>query len=182
MEIRKTIINPRVSRMAFHLRASPVRATCAGDTLSKLRNNPIMPLEDTNMVNRKPNDSSSLLLVCIKSVIRLSADAYKLGLGDNSFIELRIVSCTESRGRKGTRENRKMSVGGIAVRKLKEMAAALSLNRISLSPLKKAEPISYTEAPSAPGIDTFFSFEKKGTVLSCIVFFIDGKMCFSWYF
>lgn len=141
IEIKNTNIKPSVSLIAFQRRAKPVRATNAGDTLSKLRNNPTTPFEETNMVNKKPIDSNSLLLVSIKSVIKFSAASYKVGLGDNNLMEFNIVSCTESNGRKGTKENKKIKVGGIAVRKLKDIAAARSLNRISLIPVKNVEPI-----------------------------------------
>jgi hypothetical protein len=51
----------------------------------------------------------------------------------------------------------------MAIRKLNDIAAALSGKRICFMLLKKTDPISYTEAPFAPGISILFKREKKGS-------------------
>ena len=138
-ETNRTGIRPSVKRNAFHLRAMPVRLICAGESLSKLRKIPITPFEETNTVNRKPNDASSRRLFCMKSVMMSSTEAYNLGLGDSSFMEFNTASCTEFKGKNGTSENRKISVAGIAIKKLKDMAAARSVSLMSLMLLIKDE-------------------------------------------
>lgn len=62
-------------------------------------------------------------------------------------MDSRMVCCTESKGRKGTNENKKMRVGGMASKKLKDMAAARSFRRKSLILLMMIPPMSYKLAP-----------------------------------
>src|SRR5690606_18659820 len=71
--------------------------------------------------------------------------------GDNSRIELSIVSCTESSGRKGISEQRNIKVAGMAIRKLKDIAAARSARRIFFILAKKDLPRLYRVIPLAPG-------------------------------
>lgn len=60
--------------------------------------------------------------------------------------------------------NRTMASGGIAIRKLKEMAAALSFSPICWVCRKKNAATSYKGRPSKPGNEIFFDFRiRKAT-------------------
>lgn len=113
---------------------------------------PIMALEEKNKDNKKPMDNKPLRGLLIKSFKKeMMAPLFS---SPGIMLRIRLYNSNSNcrlMGKKGTRVNKKIREGGMAITKLKETAAARSLIPTVFTCLKKNSITSNKGMPWKPG-------------------------------